>query len=73
MDLGASYSQRGDTEAAIDQLEKAIELDPRDTEACMRLATLFSDRGEFDRSAAAYDRRYNEIRTTARRCMVCPT
>jgi len=55
-DYGACLQQMGRLESAVVHLEKSAALSSSDTESLMRLASVHSDRGDFEAARGAYGR-----------------
>ena len=53
-DLGVIFSDRGETEQAVDRFKKAIALAPDSADAYTNLGNLYHAAGRFDESAKAY-------------------
>ena len=53
--LGVSYSQTGDTDLAIENLSRAIELNPKDVNALSSLALTYDGMKRYDRSDSLYE------------------
>jgi Tfp pilus assembly protein PilF len=54
--LGVAEAALGETEPAIEHLEKALELDPKLSDAALNLSALLLDQERYEESAAAADR-----------------
>lgn len=54
--LGVIAHAEGKFASAIDHFEKAIEINPRYTEATLNLAVLYNDLGQYEKSKALYKR-----------------
>ena len=54
--LGLSYSEVGDATLAIETYQKAVEADPNNAAACLRLALQYRKRGELSKARQYYQK-----------------
>jgi len=52
LDRGRAYGDKGDTDSEMADLDKAIELDPKNTDAYSTRATAYGDKGNYDSEIA---------------------
>jgi tetratricopeptide (TPR) repeat protein len=53
-ELAGVERQKGNTDAALEHLRKAVELDPSDAMSLAQIGDILEDRGEFEEAAKAY-------------------